>query len=157
MSSNSPSLGGALKINQPQGRRTSRFLRDYSVVGAIVMLFAFLALFSPGFLSVENILNVIRQASIVAIIAFAMTFVFVGGGFDLSVGSVFALGGSLAAGLSLILPVPIAMILAVAAGGVVGLLNGTVITKLGINAFVATLASLQIVRGLALLDRKSVV
>ncbi|PDQ35060.1 MAG: hypothetical protein B5766_08005 [Candidatus Lumbricidophila eiseniae] len=138
-------------INSNQSNRIAVILRNYAVVAAVVILFIVLAITSPGFLSIENILNIIRQASIVAIIAFAMTFVFIAGGFDLSVGSVFALGGALAAGLSHVFTVPIAMLIAVLAGGLVGFINGTIITKLGINAFVTTLASLQIVRGLALL------
>jgi ribose transport system permease protein len=128
-----------------------RWFREYAVVVALVILFVLLSISGRNFLSVPNLLNVLRQAAPVGIIALAMTFVFIGGGFDLSVGSVFALGGALAAGLSLTLPVPLAFALALLAGGLIGLANGLVITKVGINPFVATLGSLQIVAGAALL------
>lgn len=131
-------------------QKAAALLRNYAVVVAVVALYLFLVSASDGFFSYNNTLNVLRQASIVAIVAFAMTYVFIAGGFDLSVGSVFALGGALAAGLSLQMPVPLAILIAVAAGGAVGVINGLLVTKIRINPFVTTLATLQIVRGLAL-------
>jgi ribose transport system permease protein len=131
--------------------RLLRWLREYAVLIALLVLFVALAVSGRNFLSVPNLLNVLRQAAIVGVIALAMTFVFIGGGFDLSVGSIFALGGALAAGLAQDLPVPLAFVLAMLAGGLIGLANGLVITKVRINPFVTTLASLQIVAGVALL------
>lgn len=131
-------------------QKAAALLRNYAVVVAVVALYLFLVSASDGFFSFNNTLNVLRQASIVAIVAFAMTYVFIAGGFDLSVGSVFALGGALAAGLSLQMPVPLAILIAVVAGGCVGVINGLLVTKIRINPFVTTLATLQIVRGLAL-------
>lgn len=131
--------------------RALRWFREYAVLVALIILFVLLSLSGRNFLSVPNLLNVLRQAAPVGIIALAMTFVFIGGGFDLSVGSVFALGGALAAGLSLTFPVPVAFAIALLAGALIGIANGLIITKVGINPFVATLGSLQIVAGVALL------
>lgn len=131
--------------------RTIRFIREYAVVVALVLLFIGLSLSGKNFLTVPNLLNVLRQASIVGVIALAMTFVFIGGGFDLSVGAIFALGGALAAGLTLNFGVPIAFAATLIVGGLIGLANGLVITKVRINPFVTTLGTLQIVGGAALL------
>jgi len=89
--------------------------------------------------------------SIEVIIAVAMTNLLVSGGFDLSVGSVVGFVGAVTAKLLVTgFPVPVAVLIGILVGGAIGLFNGFVVAKLGINAFVTTLASLSMFRGLTL-------
>ena len=113
-------------------------------------MFAVFAIISPPFRSMVNILNIFEQGSVLGIVACGMAFMIIVGGFDLSVGSTAALTGMV---VGLILrDHPNAFIPAIAAGlgiGVtVGLLNGLMITKVGINPFITTLGMMVIVRGL---------
>lgn len=106
---------------------------------------------SPQFFQGQNIINVARQASIVGVVSVGMTFVILTGGIDLSVGSTLALSAitsamMLGAGIS-----PWLVILAqVSAGSVVGLVNGLGIARMRVQPFIMTLATMAIVRGLAL-------
>lgn len=110
-----------------------------------------LSILSPNFLSLDNILNILRQVSINALIAFGMTFVILTGGIDLSVGSMLALAAALTAGLMASGMDPIlAMLLGLLAGAIMGAINGFVITKGKVAPFIATLATMTIFRGLAL-------
>jgi len=128
------------------------FLRSNS--GLLILLFVILllSLLSPHFLSTRNLLTVSLQVSMIAIAAIGMTFTLITGGVDLSVGSVAALAGALAAGLSTRneLGTYPAMLLALAAAAGVGLLNGAMIVWGRIPPFVATLATMAIARGLTL-------
>jgi ribose transport system permease protein len=110
------------------------------------------ALGSPDFLTSSNLLNVALQTSIIAIVAMGMTFTILTAGIDLSVGSLMALCGALAAGLSTrqgLGTVP-AIALALLAGMALGGVNGLLIVKGGMPPFVATLAMLAVARGLTL-------
>ena len=103
------------------------------------------------FLSVDNLTNVVVAAGIVALAGLAMTLCIAMGEFDLSVGSTVALTGAvvctwLAGGHSAGVSIGVALLV----GAAVGLVNGLVVTKLGVTPFIATLATLVIVRGLAL-------
>lgn len=110
-----------------------------------------LSILSPSFLSMDNILNILRQVSINALIAFGMTFVILTGGIDLSVGSMLALSAALTAGFMAGGMDPIlAMLLGLLAGALMGAFNGFVITKGKVAPFIATLATMTIFRGLAL-------
>jgi ribose transport system permease protein len=118
---------------------------------ALVLVSVGLAVLSPDFLTVANLLNVMRQVSINALIAFGMTLVILLGGIDLSVGSILALSSVGIATLiqSGVNPM-LATLLGVIGGGVMGLLNGLVVSKGKVAPFIATLASMTILRGLAL-------
>lgn len=118
---------------------------------ALVLVSVGLAVLSPDFLTVANLLNVMRQVSINALIAFGMTLVILLGGIDLSVGSILALSSVGIATLiqSGVSPM-LATLLGVIGGGVMGLLNGLVVSKGKVAPFIATLASMTILRGLAL-------
>ncbi|OWJ63751.1 ribose ABC transporter permease [Inquilinus limosus] len=109
----------------------------------------------PGFLDIQNILNILSQNAAVGIIAVGMTFVMVGGGFDLSVGALYAAGATFYAAQAMSLPLPLAATLTLLVGVLAGLLNGLVITKLRVNPFVATLGSSSIFMGAALLYSRS--
>lgn len=110
-----------------------------------------------AFLMPENLLNVLRQNSMLGIIAVGMTFVILTGGIDLSVGSLLAVAGVIAAYLA---PqgLAVALIAAVAATTVLGLVNGVIIAKARIQPFIVTLGMMIAARGLALAvtDEKNV-
>lgn len=117
-------------------------------LGAIVII---LSILSPNFLELNNLLNLLRQVSINALIAFGMTFVILTGGIDLSVGSMLAFGAALTAGmLSSGFDPILAILLGLMAGAIMGALNGFIITKGKVAPFIATLATMTIFRGLTL-------
>lgn len=118
---------------------------------AIVVLFVLLSVSSPHFLEVNNLLNILLQVSISTIIAVGMTFVILTSGIDLSVGPVTAFS-SVIIGLTLHLNIGIGVpvITGVVVGGLLGLLNGVLIAKLKVPAFIATLGMMSVARGAAL-------
>ena len=109
------------------------------------------ALLTDRFLSPLNLTNILVQSSIMAVIALGMTFVIVGGGFDLSVGSTAALAGCVAAMAMVKAGLVVGVLAGVAAGALVGLANGLVIAWLGVNPFITTLGTMVLVRGLVFL------
>ena len=110
-----------------------------------------LAMASGAFLTLTNLENLLVQASIVAIPSLAMMFCLAMGEFDLSVGSTVAFAGVIATSVIVAgWPAPVAMGAGLLAGAGVGLFNGIVVTRLRVTPFIATLATLVIVRGLAL-------
>ncbi|MBR2657583.1 MAG: ABC transporter permease [Loktanella sp.] len=131
-----------------------------SVIGpilALVILIILGALMNPNFLSAGNISNVLSRSAFIGIIAVGMTFVITAGGLDLSVGSMAAfVAGLMILVMNTALPVmgvgiPIVLLgmaVALAAGLIAGLLNGLLITRLGIEAFIVTLGSMGIYRSL---------
>ena len=126
------------------------------MIGAIVLCVVVAMSFaSPYFLSTGNILALLLGLSIEAIIAVAMTNLMVSGGFDMSVGSIVAFTGAasatlLAAGMPIFVAVAAGLVL----GAAIGLFNGLIIAKIGINPFVTTLSSLSLFRGLTLILTK---
>lgn len=120
------------------------------VIGLIIIS-VILSVMNSDFLTMNNILNVFRQVSINALIAFGMTFVILTGGIDLSVGSILALSGALTAGLMTAGIAPmLAVVLGVLLGAVMGAVNGFIISKGKVAPFIATLATMTIFRGLTL-------
>lgn len=118
---------------------------------AFVLLFIVVAILNPSFIAPLNILNLLRQVSINALIAFGMTFVILTGGIDLSVGSILALSSALMAGMIASGLDPILAILAAAVlGALMGAVNGLLVTKGKVAPFIATLATMTIYRGLTL-------
>jgi len=129
-----------------------RVLKNYGILFAFVLVCAVLAWLSPVFLRWANVLNVIRQSSIYGIMAVGMTFVILTGGIDLSVGSILAFSGALAAGmLKADVALPWVILGAVAVGAVLGLANGVIITVGRITPFVTTLGMMSIARSLTLI------
>lgn len=117
----------------------------------LLVLSVIISLISPRFLSIFNILNVLRQTSINAIIAAGMTFVILTGGIDLSVGSVLAFCGAVSAALiagdmPLVMVLPVTLILGIA----FGVVTGIIISYGRVQAFIATLVSMTILRGATL-------
>jgi L-arabinose transport system permease protein len=109
-----------------------------------------LTLFVPNFASARNVPGLLMSVTTVGIVACTMLFCLAAGDFDLSVGSTVALSGVLAA---LLLkaghPLAAALIVPLLVGACIGAANGFIIAKLGINALITTLATMQIVRGAA--------
>lgn len=125
-------------------------LRQAGMLVVFIVLFAALSLLVPNFLTPTNLTGLLMSVTTVGIVACTMLFCLASGDFDLSVGSTVALSGVLAAlllkntgnfGLALLVPL--------IAGAVIGATNGFVIARLGINALITTLATMQIVRGAA--------
>ncbi|MBI4525187.1 MAG: ATP-binding cassette domain-containing protein [Deltaproteobacteria bacterium] len=136
---------------EPAPARRSRVGRvSFFLPLALIALVTALAFLNEHFLTVGNIRNVLLQVSVLAMVSIGMTFVIVAGAFDLSVGSVVALSGSMAA----LTMVKYGLLLGIAAGvgvGVaLGLINGGLIAGLGVSPFIATLGTLVIARGVAL-------
>jgi ribose transport system permease protein len=140
------------------GERMARFLRAYREV---VILFVVIVacggfyLFQPGgtnrFLTVDNWRVITVNISTDALMVVGMTLVIIAGGFDLSVGSTLAWGGIVTCKLMVVgVPIPVAILLGLTSGAVVGLVNGFIITKIGVNPLITTLGTMIIVRGVCL-------
>lgn len=117
----------------------------------LLILIVIVAAINRNFLSVGNLLNVLRQTSINAIIATGMTFVILSGGIDLSVGSVLAYSGAMVAFLlNGDMPIPFAMAITLALGAALGSCTGFIIQKGGVQPFIATFVSMSLLRGATL-------
>lgn len=132
-----------------------RFFQLFDSLGVLALLVIVIAVTSvvtPSFFTVTNLTNVLITASIMAVTGFGMTLVIAMRGLDLSVGSTEALTACVAASLLVAgAAIPAAVLGAVVTGAVIGVINGLVISRLRIPAFVATLGMMSIVRGAALL------
>lgn len=125
-------------------------LKYRSIIG-LVLFSIIISFLNSRFLTVSNILNVLRQTSINSIIAAGMTFVVITGGIDLSVGSTLALSGAFAASLiGAGVPVWVAVLVALVTGTLVGMFNGLIISKGKVQPFIATLGAMTILRGAVL-------
>lgn len=128
--------------------RLASMLETRMLALALVLVFA-LSMATPYFLVTRNLLNVVDQSVVVGIVAIGMTFVILTGGIDLSVGSLLGLTGVV---FGLAMPkvgVPLAVLLAIAAGGAIGTLSGALIARFNLAAFVVTLGVMSIGRSLA--------
>ncbi|SUB58936.1 Ribose transport system permease protein rbsC [Phocoenobacter uteri] len=128
-----------------------KFIIEQRSFVALLILIAAVSTISPNFFSVDNILNILRQTSVNAIIAVGMTFVILTAGIDLSVGSVLALTGAIAASLismemSIFIVVPLTLICGILLGGV----SGFIVAKGKVQAFIATLVTMTLLRGLTM-------
>jgi ribose/xylose/arabinose/galactoside ABC-type transport system permease subunit len=140
----------------PSGRGTrKRFLQFASrftvQIALLLLIFAF-SILSPDFLQPGNWSNIIQQSSIIAIAACGATLVIITAGIDLSVGSVVALSGICSAGLVINQhwPGPAGWFVCIFVGLMIGAFNGFCISRLGLSAFIATLSTLAMGRGLTL-------
>lgn len=126
-------------------------LRPYQSIIGLGIFSLIISLMNDRFLTVSNVLNILRQTSINSIIAAGMTFVILTGGIDLSVGSTLAYSGAIAAlliskGMSPL----IAVLAALALGAAIGMLNGVIISKGKLQPFIVTLATMTVFRGATL-------
>jgi simple sugar transport system permease protein len=142
--------------SRPQGIELLDWLATHAQLLSIAGFFLIMILIftneSTTFLTSGNLLNLVRQAAPILIVAVAMTFVITTGGIDLSVGSTVALINALAAiGLQANVPWPLVIVALIATGAVIGVVQGWFIAYQGIQAFIVTLAGLSTLRGVALL------
>ena len=125
-----------------------KFLIEQRSFIALIILIAIVSVINPDFFSVDNILNILRQTSVNAIIAVGMTFVILIAGIDLSVGSVLALTGAIAASmvsieLPIFLVIPVVLLIGT-------LLGGVIVAKGKVQAFIATLVTMTLLRGITM-------
>lgn len=145
---------GSTEVAAPRqvsrGSRTAALVQRQGALVVLVVLCLVASFQFDSFATRGNLTNIVVQASFLAVVALGMTFVIFTGGIDLSVGSVFALGGVLAAyasqyGALAAIAVPLVVC------GLIGLLQGLIIARGGLEPFIVTLAGLLFARGLLLL------
>jgi ribose transport system permease protein len=125
-------------------------LRDYGIVVSFLALFLTLSITSDVFLTKRNLLNILDQSAAVGLMACGGTIVIIAGGFDLSVGAIFAISGIVATKLVFHMDPAPALLLGALTGLAIGVGNGVLTTAGRINPIVATIASSIIIRGIAL-------
>ena len=126
---------------------TVNFMWNQMPLVALVVLCAVAALLSDHFLSPININNILIQGAVMTVIAIGMTYVIICGGFDLSVGSVVALSGCIAAAVMLEYGIVAGIAAGILVGALVGAVNGFIVTKMDVNPFIATLGTMVLFRG----------
>lgn len=133
-----------------------RSLRQYGIFVAFIIICLILSFVAPQFLTISNWTIIITQVSINALLAFGVTFVIITGGIDLSLGSILAVTGIVAASLAHpdTYPVIVPILVGLFSGLLIGAFNGFVITKSKIAPFIVTLGTMTIGRGLALILSK---
>lgn len=148
---------------QPNRATIQAILLQLRAFIALLILFGFFAIYSDSFMQTNNLIILTKQVAINAILGIGMTYVILTGGIDLSVGSIVGLCGIVAGGLineGLVLSVFdvviyfniwIVMGLTIICGMLVGMVNGVLVTRFSVAPFIATLGTLYIARGLALL------
>ncbi|OPZ64002.1 MAG: Ribose transport system permease protein RbsC [Firmicutes bacterium ADurb.Bin506] len=124
------------------------FVRSYGMVIILVVMFALLYATVPTFRNPQNLLNLLQQNSVNAIIASGVTFVLITGGIDLSVGSTAALAGMAGAAVMVRHGILLGVLAGLAAATAAGLLNGLLISRAGIVPFVTTLGVQTLTRGI---------
>ena len=127
-------------------------IREHRMTGLVVLLLIILTVMSivrtDTFFTTENLFNILKQVSIVSIIAIGQTFIMVSGGIDLSVGYSLGLSGVIMAfAVKAGIPTPLALAAGMAAGTLVGLCNGLIITRFKLPPFIVTLGMAKIARG----------
>lgn len=152
-----------INAKSPAGQRltAARIVQKYGILIALLLACVVLSLISSNFLTGRNALNVLRQTSINGVLAIGMTFVILTRGIDLSVGSVVALTGVVAASFATTStsgfipgapwPALIALAIGIATGMGCGAISGVIVSRFKVPAFVATLGMLSAARGLTLL------
>ena len=147
-------MSDTVTLGPPSGRPVRQCLaglwQNSGMLVVLVVLVAVAAAFVPNFASLVNFKGLALMVATVGIIACTMLLCLASGDFDLSVGSVVAMSGVMAAVVvNATGSVPLGIAAGLAAGALVGLVNGTVIAVLGVNALITTLATMQIVRGVS--------
>ncbi len=147
-------MNASTDLNKAQTLQRPNFLRQSmrrygGILCALVVLLILFSSLSPNFLVPNNLLNIVLQVSIIAIVAFGMTYVLLLGEIDLSVGAIIAMVGVVAAQLLLLnIPPIVAFCLALAVGMLLGAINGCISALLSIPSFIVTVATMGIFRGI---------
>ncbi|MBS1842795.1 MAG: ABC transporter permease [Actinobacteria bacterium] len=132
-----------------------RVAQNYGIYAVLVVIVIVATIVYSGFLSPDNIKLVLSQNAPLGIVAVGMTLVIIGGGFDLSVGAIFAVSGTAAAMIATHHGAAEGFVVGVALGLVCGLINAIVITRFRVNPFVATLGSSSLFSGVIMLISNS--
>ena len=131
--------------------RQKDLLQKFAALAGLLLLVLVFSLTSEAFFTVGNGMTVALQVTSIALLGVGATCVIIAGGIDLSVGSVLALAGVLAAlATKAGVPVPLAMALGVLAGALLGAVNGLLVTRAKLPPFIATLGMMLVARGIAL-------
>lgn len=121
-----------------------------TLIGIIVVILVLFSLTSENFLTIQNIKGIFNNFAVFGVLSAGVTIVMIGGGFDLSIGSIAGLAGIVSAVLMMEryeVPTPLIFVIAIVIGCTIGLINGLIITKIGINPIITTLGMLAIIRG----------
>jgi ribose/xylose/arabinose/galactoside ABC-type transport system permease subunit len=130
-------------------KKTGSGFAEAGILTIFIGICVIIGIINPVFLSIANILNLLRTTSYVVIIACLTTVVMISGGLDLSVGSQMGLGGILVSTLLVAgIPVPLAIVAAMGVNSIIGVLNGVIIVKRKIPPMIATMGTLYIARGI---------
>jgi len=126
-------------------------MEKVTVAIALLIMMTFFSIVSPYFLKINNLMTIALQTSITAITAYGMMFVIISAGVDLSIGSTIAFSGIMVTiMINHNLPTWLSIIICIALGTIVGVLNGFLISRMKLPPFIATLGSQMVLRGLAL-------
>ena len=136
-------------------RRIVSFIAQFGMVWAFIILVIGGSIAYPRLVSLSNVTNIFSQNAPIGIVAVGMTFVMIGGGFDLSVGAVFALGACVYASMTDPIGLWGAALAVVLVSAVCGAINGFIVTKLKVNPFVATLGTGSAFGGIAYIYSRS--
>ncbi|GGJ05320.1 ribose ABC transporter permease [Shewanella hanedai] len=137
--------------NNLTGLKMFEWLKQQKALIALLVLIVVASLLNDQFFTTGNLMNILRQTSVNAIIAVGMTLVILTAGIDLSVGAILALTGALGASMvSAELPLIVALPLTLLLGGALGAMNGLLISKGKVQAFIATLVTMTAIRGLTM-------
>jgi len=145
----------SVKMNKSIKKKLIYQVNVFRSVFILLTICVFATFFSPDFLSVPNLFNVLKQITVAGIVGCGMTFVILTGGIDLSVGSIVGLAGVLSAGVLASTGNPVlAVLTAVGVGIICGAANGFFISQCGIPPFIATLGMMTLLRGCILVYTK---
>jgi ribose transport system permease protein len=137
-----PATTSELPTRRSVGKIIAGILGRYGALIALALLVIYFTTQSPYFLTLGNALQILNQSALSAIVAGGLTLVLASGQFDLSIGYMVSLSGIIATTLMLKgVPIPLAILIAIVAGAAVGVINGFLVTKLEVNALVATLGT----------------
>jgi ribose transport system substrate-binding protein len=124
-------------------------MREFTILASVLLAIAVFGSLNARFLGLESALSILEGASSDGFMVIGMTIVMICGAFDMSVGSSMAFCGLMAAlAMKAHAPVPLAIVAALAAGALVGWINGVIVTRLKINPFITTLGMMSILRGI---------
>jgi ribose transport system permease protein len=121
-----------------------------TIIGIYIVILVLFSLTSENFLTIQNIKGIFNNFAVFGVLSAGVTIVMIGGGFDLSIGSIAGLAGIVSAVLMMKkfgVPTLLIFVIAIVIGCTVGLINGLIITKVGINPIITTLGMLAIIRG----------
>ncbi len=139
--------------NGAQGRFRISNVQGFATFIVFVCIFVFLSIASPSFLTMQNLMGLLRQVSLLCIAAVGVTFLMIAGGIDLSIGSANAVTGVVCALAvsKLGLPTPVGVLIGILTGGFIGLVNGILVTRVNLPPMLATLGMMAALRGTAFL------